>query len=86
MDAQGQSKYGSHMQRHLAALKVVSRLLGHELHSQNGTKSISLSREEVVEIQTTLDMFIEEMSGRLGVGAGPSLVLTAETQLVPARN
>ena len=30
--------------RHLAQLKLVSRLLGYELHNQAGSKAISLSR------------------------------------------
>ncbi len=86
MDAKSNSKYGNHLQRELAALKVVSRLIGHELHSQSGTKSISFSREEVIEIQTTLDMFIEHVGGRGASAAQTSLVPTAETHLVPARN
>ncbi len=86
MDAHGQSKYGSHIQRQLAALKVISRLLGHELHSQTGTKAITLSREEVVEIQTTLDMFIEVINAKLGAQTPAGVIPTAETHLVPARN
>jgi len=50
----------STMNRHLSSLKVISRLLGHELHTQTGGKSINLSREEVMEIQTSLDLYIEE--------------------------
>jgi hypothetical protein len=49
------------VERVLANLKIVSRLLGHELHVQNGQR-IVLSREEVAEIQTSLDLFIEELS------------------------
>lgn len=70
-----QHKHGTHLERHLAQLKLVSRLLGHELHSQGGSKAIALSRDQVVEIQTALDLFIEEaakrISGRSG-GYGPS--------------
>ncbi|MBL6722172.1 MAG: hypothetical protein ISQ08_12255, partial [Planctomycetes bacterium] len=46
--------------RQLAHLKVLSRLLGHELHAQASSRTLTLSREEVVEMQTTLDLFIEE--------------------------
>ena len=75
------------LHRHLAVLKVVSRLLGHELHSQSGGKSITLSREEAVEIQMTLDLFIEEASRRMVGGVVASgLAPGGETQLVPARN
>lgn len=53
--------------RHLSNLKLISRLLGHELHTQGGSKTITLSRDEVQEIQTTLDLYIEEVS-RLSAG------------------
>lgn len=62
--------------RQLANLKLISRLLGHELHAQGGSKAITLSRDEVVEIQTTLDLFIEEATRRGGprsTGAGGGL-------------
>ena len=98
----GQHKHGTHLERHLAQLKLVSRLLGHELHSQGGSKAIALSRDQVMEIQTALDLFIEEASKRLagrtgGYGptqptSGATNVIdspggsTIDTQLVPARN
>ena len=69
----------SSLLRQLSNLKLVSRLLGHELHAQGAAKTITLSRDEVVEIQTTLDLFIEEMGRRQGMtgqGADPRLVST----------
>jgi len=51
----------SNLERHLAHLKILSRLMGHELHAQTGSR-IALSRDELVEMQTSLDLFIEEMS------------------------
>jgi hypothetical protein len=47
------------LERTLASLKVVSRLLGHELHAQN-TPRLTFSRDEVAEIQTCIDLFIED--------------------------
>ena len=47
--------------RQLAPLKMVSRLLGHELHAQQSAR-LTLSREEVLEIQTTLDLYIENLT------------------------
>jgi hypothetical protein len=77
-------RYAAPLQRNLANLKLVSRLLGHELHSQGSAKSVSLTREEVQEIQTTIDLFIEEATRTVG-GAAPSAAVM-DTQLVPARN
>jgi len=58
--------------RQLASLKILSRLLGHELHAQANTKAIALSREEVVEIQTTVDLFIEELTRRMAQTSAPT--------------
>ncbi len=74
---------GDHVERQLAHLKILSRLLAHELHAQNGAR-ITLSRDEVTEIRTTLDLFIEEIlrsrstSGARGMGV-------SDVEIVPAR-
>jgi hypothetical protein len=84
MELQSPSKSLNPTVRQLASLKVLSRLLGHELHAQGAAKAIQLSRDEVVEIQTTLDLFIEEISKRhAGTATQPA---AAEPALVPARN
>jgi hypothetical protein len=84
MDIQSPSKTQNPTVRQLASLKIVSRLLGHELHAQATSKTIQLSREEVVEVQTTLDLFIEEIARRHG---GPATQPAAtEPTMVPARN
>lgn len=78
------------LHRQLAHLKVVSRLLGHELHSQGSSKSITLSREQVTEIQTSLDLFIEDVGRRAGAGGmsreAVGLPTVGEAHIVPVRN
>jgi hypothetical protein len=64
-------------------LKIVSRLLSHELHAQATNKSITLSRDEVLELQTCIDLFIEELGKRSGA---PGTLGVAEPPLVGARN
>jgi hypothetical protein len=60
------------LERTLAPLKIISRLLGHELHAQNAPR-LTLSREELVEIQTSIDLFIEEaLKAARGTQAGPT--------------
>jgi hypothetical protein len=74
------------IERQLAPLKIVSRLLGHELHVQQSPR-LTLSREEVLEIQTTIDLHIEMVLKAKG-GAGQAATLPAaelEVQAVPAR-
>ncbi len=76
------------LERQLAPLKLVSRLLGHELHGQQSPR-ITLSREEVLEIQTTLDIYIEGAlrSSKGGAASAPTSQVPAEleVQAVPAR-
>lgn len=60
------------LERTLAHLKILSRLLGHELHAQNAPR-LTLSRDEVVEIQTSLDLYIEEaMRSARGTQGAPA--------------
>ena len=76
--------------RQLAPLKMVSRLLGHELHGQQSSR-LTLSREEVLEIQTTLDIYIENITkASSGLGNLESVPDRSgselEVQAVPARS
>ncbi len=72
------------LQRQLSHLKIISRLLGHELHAQNAPR-LTLSREEVLEIQTSIDLFIEEVMRAKGGATGLGTVPALEVQAVPAR-
>jgi hypothetical protein len=86
MEVQSSTKPQNPVVRQLASLKILSRLLGHELHAQGGSKTIQLSREEVTEIQVTVDLFIEEITRRQGQGAGSGTTAASEPQLVTSRN
>ncbi len=75
----------SRIERQLAHLKIISRLLGHELHTQQSPR-LTLSREALLEIQTSIDLYIEEVmrarsTSSAGVGSGTEV----EVQNVPAR-
>lgn len=75
----------SRVERQLAHLKILSRLLGHELHAQTSPR-ITLSRDEVEEIQASLDLYIEEIMRHKGGGAGTLGVSgELEVQAVPSR-
>jgi hypothetical protein len=87
MEAQTSTRPTHPAIRQLASLKVLSRLLGHELHSQASTKVITLSREEVIEIQTTVDLFIEELTRRMAQAAvSTTSVSSVDTTPVGVRN
>lgn len=77
----------SSSQRHIATLKVVSRLLGHELKSQASGKAISMSRDEVTEIQTTIDLFIEQATkGKKSQTSSAPVTEAQQTRMVGANN
>jgi ribosome-binding factor A len=65
------------LERTLSHLKIISRLLGHELHSQNAPR-LSFSRDEVQEIQTSIDLFIEDA---LKNARGTPAALTREVEI-----
>ena len=80
MDISSKVANSARIDRELAHLKIVSRLLGHEMHAQNGQR-ILLSRDAVAEIQTSIDLFIEAASGMRKKGG--SAVQGVETTPAP---
>ena len=82
MDRTSSSKGPSRDERQLAQLKIISRLMGHELNAQNGPR-ITLSREELTEIHTLLDLYIESAVRKRG--PAPRAASELEVQAVPAR-
>jgi hypothetical protein len=84
MDSANQTQFSAGLARQLSGLKLVSRLLAHELHSQSNAKQIALSRDEVIEIQTTIDLVLEQLARKQGSitpargpGGGEPALLTA---------
>ena len=60
MDRSQSPNQPSSLERQISHLKIISRLLGHELHAQTSPR-LTISREEVTEIQTSIDLFIEDV-------------------------
>ncbi len=72
--------------RQLANLKILSRLLAHEVHSQSTSKTLTLSRDEVSEIQTALELYIEDVSRRYSQAPSAGGVASVESPLAGVRN
>ena len=83
MDRNQKTNLPSRLERQLAHLKIISRLLAHELHAQTSPR-LTLSRDEVGEIQTSLDLFIEEVL-RTRSTSGTLSTTEVDVQAVPAR-
>ena len=58
MDRRTTGTQPNRLERTLAHLKILSRLIGHELHAQSAPR-LTFSREEILEIQTRIDLYIE---------------------------
>lgn len=84
MDRNHSSTRSDVLERKLAHLKILSRLLGHELHGQTGSR-ITLSREEVLEVRTTLDLLIEDIMRGRTPSMSTTPVTRVEPEVVPAR-
>ena len=61
----------SRIERQLAPLKIISRLLGHELRASQATR-LTLTREVLLEIQTSLNMYVENISRARSSSSSPS--------------
>ena len=71
------------LERTLSHLKIISRLLGHELHAQNAPR-LTFSREEINEIQTSIDLFIEDVQ-KTARGTAGAATRDVELPTVEAR-
>jgi len=72
--------------RQLAHLKILSRLLAHEVHAQGSSRTLTLSREEVTEVQTALELYVEEISRRYSQAPSAGGVAPVESPLAGVRN
>ena len=68
---------GKFVHRRMSQLKILSRLLEHELDAAKGAKDISLDRAILEDTLDTLEIFIEDVEGVNG-GVSPRVRQTGE--------
>jgi len=75
MDKQTDAVTGKFVHRHVSQLKVLARLMEHELDAAKGTAEVAMDREIVESMLDTLEIFIEDVSGsEMGArGAKPAV-------------
>ena len=61
---------GKFVNRRLSQLKILARLLEHELDAAKGAKDVSMERGLVENTLDTLEIFIEDVEG-VGVSSRP---------------
>lgn len=71
--------------RHLSQLKVLSRLLEHELDSSKGSPEVTLDRELFENLLDTVEIFVEDVErengGRSATPAAKAVEKPAVTRL-----
>ena len=67
--------------RHLSQLKVLSRLLEHELDTSKGSAEVTLDRELFESLLDTVEIFVEDVERENG---GRSAAPAAKVQEKPA--
>lgn len=64
MDAK--PEVGKYVSRHLSQLKVLSRLLEHELDAAKGGREVTIDRDTIENFLDTLEIFIEDCDAQTG--------------------
>ena len=63
MDKQTDTVTGKFVHRHVSQLKVLARLMEHELDAAKGTAEVAMDCELVESMLDTLEIFIEDVAG-----------------------
>ena len=70
MDNKSEINVGKFVNRHLSQLKVLTRLLDHELEAAKGANEITLDRDLVENALDTLEIFTDDCDAVSGGGRG----------------
>ncbi|MEY2980838.1 MAG: hypothetical protein ACO4CT_00230 [Planctomycetota bacterium] len=85
MDKQTDAVTGKFVHRHVSQLKVLARLMEHELDAAKGTAEVAMDRELVESMLDTLEIFIEDVAGG-DMGARAAKPAVAEKPAVTRLN
>ena len=72
--------------RHLSQLKILSRLLEHELDTSKGTAEVSLDRELFENLLDTVEIFVEDVERENGARPAAPLSKPVEKPAVTRLN
>ncbi|MBK8976724.1 MAG: hypothetical protein IPM29_12465 [Planctomycetes bacterium] len=61
----GQGRADAFVRRHLSQLKILTRLVEHELDTSKG-QEVTIDRELVESMLDTLEIFVEDLGGESG--------------------
>lgn len=85
MDKQIETNISTFAHRRLSHVKVVARLLEHELAAGKGSKDVTIERELLENVLDTLEMYVEDLdeahTGKAGVARPAGDAKPAVTRL-----
>ena len=74
MESKSEVNVGKFVGRHLSQLKIMTRLLDHELEAAKGAREVTLDRELVENVLDTLEIFTDDCENVSGSGRERSKV------------
>lgn len=86
MDKQSDAGIGKYVHRHVSQLKVLARLMEHELDASKGGAELTIDRELVESMLDTIEIFIEDVGSEQGGGRGVTSKPAAEKPAVTRLN
>jgi hypothetical protein len=60
MESKPELNLGKYVGRHLSQLKILSRLLEHELDSAKGAREVTIDRHLIENVLDTLEIFVDD--------------------------
>ena len=66
MESKSEVNVGKFVGRHLSQLKILTRLLDHELDAAKGAREITLDRDLIENVIDTLEIFTDDCEGVSG--------------------
>lgn len=66
METKPEANVGKFIGRHLSQLKILSRLLEHELDAAKGAREVTIDRHLVENVLDTLEIFVDDCESASG--------------------
>jgi hypothetical protein len=67
MENKPEANVGKFVSRHLSQIKLLSRVLEHELDVAKGAREVTIDRHMIENVLDTLEIFVEDCEGAAGV-------------------
>lgn len=67
METKAETPVTKFVSRHLSQIKILSRLLEHELDAAKGGREVTIDRHLVENVLDTLDIFVDDCESAAGI-------------------